>query len=545
MLNLIINTTVLQLADPGMLFLILLVWAFSSVGFAYFIAGVFQKRSNGMVFSYLYVILTYIASEPIVSEPDAVNFLEWLFLLPPVAISRSLGLLFQYELTSVPDGSDLQKALLYLLLMGVIFFVLGVYFATARYEGSFVWFLLKDHVSKEGNDEALDRLTALPKDVARAAHLAETEPTSSFDVVVKKLRKVFPPQSKEKEPFVAINSVSFGIHSGECFGLLGPNGAGKTTTLNCLTASLRPTEGQGFIMNKNVVTEREAVYDDIGICPQFDVVFEDLTVQDHLFFYSRLKGVSSVEESALVQSVAASVQLDGDAFHLKAGTLSGGMMRRLSIAISLIGNPKVWMMDEPSTGLSPDARRQVWDIIEGQKAVGRTIIITTHSMEEADTLCSRIGIMARGNMRCIGTQDQLKEQYGDGFLLTLSCDRVYDGQPASSSSHSLSTTDADQPLATSSNGTAHHAHPHEGDEASLREFIQSVAPSAKLNSAMGKVVRYMVPIAAGDEMLNLFRTLEVQREVLKARFGIQEWELGQTTLEEVFIRAVKDTFEEQ
>jgi ABC-type multidrug transport system ATPase subunit len=158
-----------------------------------------------------------------------------------------------------------------------------------------------------------------------------------------------------------------------------------------------------------------------GICPQADRVWDDLTVQQHLTFYARLQGVDRKHESALVQLIACMVSLDGDSFGKPASTLSGGTRRRLAIAISLVGNPRVWLLDEPTTGLSPEARREVWDIISLQKAYGRCIciIITSHAMDEVDTLCTRIGIVCGGRLEAVGTQQRLKLKYGDGYKLTL------------------------------------------------------------------------------------------------------------------------------
>ena len=156
--------------------------------------------------------------------------------------------------------------------------------------------------------------------------------------------------------------------------------AGKSTTLSILSGLYPPSSGRALIAGHDVESELSAVYTVLGICPQADRVWDELTVQQTLTFYARLKGVDRVHENALVQRIAEMVSLDGDAFGKRASTLSGGTRRRLSIAISLIGNPAVWLLDEPSTGLSAEARREVWDIVSRQKAYGRCIIITTHSV---------------------------------------------------------------------------------------------------------------------------------------------------------------------
>ena len=534
-LTLVIGTDLMRSANTGVLFTILIIWSYASTATAYLFSGLFKKKMLAQVFGFMYILLMYAAAFPLTAFVNVVHMNRFLLLFPPIAYIRALSQAFLSGTSTIPNGSDLQICLVFLFVIGTLFLFLALYLNTAKYEGSYLWCFRRSSFNSNQVPKTVTPDDEIPKEVELAAYRAENDPIESMDVCTRRLRMVFPPQSSEKDPFVAVDSLSLGINSGECFGLLGPNGAGKTTTINCLTGMLNASSGDGYIAGRHIEKERELVYNNIGVCPQFDVVFSELTVGQHLFFYARLKGIGTKYENALVQTVAASVELDGDAFHLKASELSGGLKRRLSIAISLIGDPKVWILDEPSTGLAPDARRTVWDIVEAQKVLGRTIIITTHSMEEADTLCSRIGIMAKGRLRCIGTQDQLKDQYGDGFLLSLSCDRTYE-----------SDTHVSSPLSPSSSSSPSSPSTRDGkrgDERQLRTFIQSVSPSVELHSCQGHVVKYMIPSTATDEMLGLFRVLEVQRSLLKDTFGIEEWELGQTTLEQVFIRAVEHTFE--
>ena len=154
----------------------------------------------------------------------------------------------------------------------------------------------------------------------------------------------------------------------------------------------------------------------MGICPQHDIHWDDLTIEEHLLFYARLKDVSKHDESRVVEKSMADVGLTGMGTRL-AKALSGGEKRRLSIAIALVGNPSVVFLDEPTTGLDPEVRRIVWNIIQKSRQ-DKTIILTTHSMEEAEALCQRIGIMVMGSLQCIGSQHRLKEVYGSGFRLS-------------------------------------------------------------------------------------------------------------------------------
>jgi ABC-type multidrug transport system ATPase subunit len=156
----------------------------------------------------------------------------------------------------------------------------------------------------------------------------------------------------------------------------------------------------------------------LGNCPQFDIVWRAQSVKAHLEFYARLKGVDEPEKAAL--EIATAVGLgDPDVYVRPSGQLSGGMRRRLSIAISLVGSPRVVNLDEPTTGLDPSTRHEIWGLVSSFASSERAVIITTHQMIEADTLCSRIAIISKGKLKVVGTQQHLKDNYGSGYLLQL------------------------------------------------------------------------------------------------------------------------------
>lgn len=191
--------------------------------------------------------------------------------------------------------------------------------------------------------------------------------------------------------FVALHPTYFSVRKGEVLGLLGPNGAGKTTLISILTGLVQPDSGEAWIGGASILNELPKVYKSIGVCPQFDLFWEDLTVEEHLLFYLRLKGSKHDldSEEAEVLRVCTDVELQDHRYKL-AKALSGGMKRRLSLAISLIGNPDAIFLDEPTTGLDPLNREIFWGILQKIKK-DKSIILTTHLMQEADFLSDRVG----------------------------------------------------------------------------------------------------------------------------------------------------------
>lgn len=208
-----------------------------------------------------------------------------------------------------------------------------------------------------------------------------------------------------------------------CYGTRSPTapalcaGAGKTTLLSILTADQNATSGDALICGASCVRDRAVVQRLIGYCPQFDPLLDLLTGREQLQMYARLKGLPEAEVVRVADSTLRRVGLGPFADRL-SGQYSGGNKRKLSLAIALVGNPRVVYLDEPSSGLDAQARRNLWDTI-ARTTAGMAVILTTHSMEESEALCGRIGIMAHGQLRCLGSPQELKSRYGDGHFLDL------------------------------------------------------------------------------------------------------------------------------
>ena len=219
-----------------------------------------------------------------------------------------------------------------------------------------------------------------------------------------------------KEPSVAIRNMSFCVEPGECFGLLGLNGAGKTTTFKCITQELSPTNGKIYINGKDMINNFSDLSSIFGYCQQFDAIFEYMTVYENLEFNGKIKGIKGELLEKVVNAMIEEMSLS-EFTNKIAGRLSGGNKRKLSVAISFLCNPPIVLLDEPSTGMDPEARRFMWSVIHKISTKGKkaSVIMTTHSMDEAETLCKRMAIMVNGEFVCMGKAGEIKEKYGYGY----------------------------------------------------------------------------------------------------------------------------------
>ncbi|KAF8564879.1 hypothetical protein P879_06099 [Paragonimus westermani] len=290
----------------------------------------------------------------------------------------------------------------------------------------------------------------------------------------------------------SVNQLTFAIHPGECFGLLGVNGAGKTTTFRMLTGSLKPTFGVAYVNGYNVVDQQCRAHRSLGFCPQFDAVHNLLTGRETLTLYARLRGVP---EQSIPQTVSTLLNDMGLAPHADkvAGAYSGGNRRKLSTAIAILGDPQVIFLDEPTSGMDPLAKRFLWDQIIRLIKSGKSVLLTSHSMEECEALCDRLGIMANGQFRCLGSVQQLKNKFGNGYTAEL---RI-----------SESPESADQ----------------------VRHTLQTEFPQLTVNNTQTKCYEYQFPQRV--QLARLFETLN------RLRIGglIEQYSVKQTTLDQVFV----------
>ncbi|KAF3851641.1 hypothetical protein F7725_013413 [Dissostichus mawsoni] len=287
-----------------------------------------------------------------------------------------------------------------------------------------------------------------------------------------------------------------GRPAGECFGLLGVNGAGKTTTFKMLTGDESTTGGEAFINGNSILKDLLCVQQSIGYCPQFDALFDDLTAREHLELYTRLRGIPWKDQERVVQWALEKLELSKYA-DKPAGTYSGGNKRKLSTAIALIGYPSLIFLDEPTTGMDPKARRFLWNLILDIIKTGRSVVLTSHSMEECEALCTRLGIMVNGRFKCLGSIQHLKNRFGDGYMITV---------------RTKSSSNVKEVL----------------------RFFNRNFPEAVLKERHHTKIQYQLK----SERISLAQVFSKMEQVVEV-LGIEDYSVSQTTLDNVFVNFAK------
>nr|XP_030708684.1 ATP-binding cassette sub-family A member 12 isoform X1 [Globicephala melas] len=298
---------------------------------------------------------------------------------------------------------------------------------------------------------------------------------------------------------IAVNNISVGIPAGECFGLLGVNGAGKTTIFKMLTGDIIPTGGNILIRNKiGSLAHADSDSSLIGYCPQEDALDDLVTVEEHLYFYARIHGIPEKDIKEAVHKLLRRLYLEP--YKDKTTSMcSYGTKRKLSTALALIGKPSILLLDEPSSGMDPKSKRHLWKIISEEVQNKCAVILTSHSMEECEALCTRLAIMVNGRFQCIGSLQHIKSRFGRGFTVKV---------------HVKNVKVSMEPLT---------------------RFMQLHFPKTYLKDQHLSMLEYHVPVTAGG-VANIFDLLETNKTAL----NITNFLVSQTTLEEVFINFAKD-----
>uniref|UniRef100_A0A1I7VE48 ABC transporter domain-containing protein n=1 Tax=Loa loa TaxID=7209 RepID=A0A1I7VE48_LOALO len=238
------------------------------------------------------------------------------------------------------------------------------------------------------------------------------EPNDDHRLIVNGVSKSYDGQT------LAVRNVSFAVKNGECFGLLGVNGAGKTSMFRMLTGQVPIGAGDILINSKSIQCMSSSSLTSFGYCPQFDALNPKLTAREHLRHYSLLRGIKKDDVDMVINWALNELQLNSYADEI-VSNYSGGNKRKLSVAIALVADPPLLLLDEPSAGMDPLAQRFMWNVLLALRKNKRAMVITSHSMEECEILCNRVAIMNHGQLRCVGSIQHLKHRFGEGYTLTI------------------------------------------------------------------------------------------------------------------------------
>lgn len=546
----------------AVVFLLFFLFQLNMISFAFMLSTFISKSSSSTTVGFSIFIVGFLTQLvtafgfPYSDNISNTYRIIW-SLFPPNLLAQALQLLADATSTPQDDGISWRRRAqcapndeeciitindIYIWLVATFFiwFILAVYFDNIIPNSSgvrkSVFYFLKpgywigrgDNKVEEGgicsctnSIPPVEHITPDDEDVLEEENIVKQQTAEGLvdenvAVQIRGLAKIYPGTTKvgccrckRTSPYHAIKGLWVNFAKNQLFCLLGPNGAGKTTAINCLTGITPVTHGDALIYGYSIrsSTGMSNIRKMIGVCPQFDILWDVLSGEEHLHLFASIKGLPPASIKSVAEKSLAEVKLS-EAATIRAGSYSGGMKRRLSVAIALIGDPKLVILDEPTTGMDPITRRHVWDIIEDAKK-GRAIILTTHSMEEADILSDRIGIMAKGRLRCIGTSIRLKSRFGTGFIANIS-------------------------FSGSANGTSYNGDGDKYHHDAVKQFFKyhlDIVPKEE-NKAF---LTFVIPHDKEGLLTSFFAELQDKER----EFGIADIQLGLTTLEEVFLNIAK------
>ncbi len=396
---------------------------------------------------------------------------------------------FEWEITG--------RCLYYLAIESAGYMGIILFFETSWFKrGIFFVERLKAQIAGRRLREA-EKQTTLDMDVIEERDRLIDEDPSKYALFIRGLEKVYPPGLFCGQTKYAVRNISFACPYGERFGLLGINGAGKTTTLGILTGDCSATAGEVFVGGYPLSDPRTKTL--IGYCPQVDPLLEAMNSFETLFFFGRVRGIP---ETVLNLRINKLIDQVGLRKHAKrpCGTYSGGNKRKLSLAVAMIGEPKVLFLDEPSTGMDPEARRSMWEVIEAVSA-NRSIVLVSHSMEECEALCTRIGIMVSGKMSCLGSTQHIKGRFGAEYQIEIRC--------------------------VSQEGVA-----------KVHKLLEDALPAVVVDETHGGFIR--LKSSANINLADAFQLIETNKKLCE----VLDYSISQATLEQIFIRLARDQEEE-
>lgn len=504
---------ILNYVQPSLFFCFLLCYVMATIAFCFMVCAFFSKANTAAFAGGVLFFLTYFPYFFLITKYETMTRREKMAasLLHNIGMALGVNTILVYEGTgdgaqwtnfykpgTIDDNFSLLDSMTMLLVDTVTYMIIAWYVDTINPGDAGVaqplWFPLmpsywcgsKVHDGDGVDDSSVNRL------------YFEKDPCDAqVGISIRHLRKVFDggliSRCKKIKSKMAVKDTTLNMFQGHITSLLGHNGAGKTTTISMLSGFLEPTSGTAIINGFDIRTDIANVRKKLGLCPQYNILFDLLTVEEHLHFFAILKGSDRKNVRKEINDMIKDLGLEHKR-NSQSSTLSGGQKRKLSVGIALISDSKIVILDEPTSGMDPAARRQTWEILQRHRK-GRTIILTTHFMDEADILGDRIAIMADGVVKCCGTSMFLKKLFGAGYHMVLVKSK---------------SCDIDR----------------------LTALIQSHIPSATLESQISAEVSYLLPFNETSKFEKLFLSIETNMQEL----GVNSFGVSATTMEEVFLK---------
>nr|QNH67858.1 ATP-binding cassette transporter subfamily A member 3 X1 [Brachionus rotundiformis] len=515
------TASIIDKTDPFLFFLFLILYASSSVTLTFLCTTFFKKANSGAAgagviwfFSYLPYIFISLRYEKMSLALKIIScFVNNLAMSLGIQLigmfeGKGTGINFSNwsEGISVDDTFSLLNVIVIMFANNLINLILLYYFDNVLPGDKGIprsWlfpieFLLKSKNKKRVNSEInLKKLEINGNNYFdHAEGMIEDETVYSnrkIGIKIDKISKNFRQLGTIKQ---AVNDLSLNIYEGQISVLLGHNGAGKSTTISMITGLAEPTSGRILVNDIDVVKNTKKARKCIGFCPQYNLLFDNLTVYEHLKFFSKLKeNFNDLEIDNMLELINLK-----DKKHALAKTLSGGMKRKLCVAIAFIGNSSIVILDEPSSGMDPQARHSTWTLLQKFKKERKcTILLTTHFMDEADFLGDRIAIMSKGSLRCCGSPLFLKSKYGSGYNLVL-------------------TKKIDE------NKQNH--------DKEIINLVTQAIPKSKLNTNLTSEISFVLPSDQTAKFSHLLDEIDKNREIL----NIMNVGISVTTIEDVFLK---------
>ncbi|KAM6898133.1 cholesterol transporter ABCA5 [Lycodopsis pacificus] len=497
-------------SDFLVVFFLIFLYGISSIFFSFMLTPLFKRPKVASTVGSMLTVVFGCLSLFTVLMKDFPQPLVWLLcLLSPSAFSIGIAQVVYLEaqgdgavFSSLASGPHpLYVPLLMLVVDCILYLLLAIYldqvlpgeFGMRR---SLVYFLKPSYWSKR-RKRYVEVSSVYDAEVKGAPAGDESvEPVSpefrgKEAIRINNIQKVY----EEKDDVVeALRGLTFDIYEGQITALLGHSGAGKSTLMNILCGICPPTSGSATIYGSPVaeIADGSDMKQLVGICPQFNIIFDVLTVEEHLRIFAAIKGIPPSDIDAEVSKVLKDLDLE-KIMTAQAKNLSGGQKRKLSVGIAILGDPKILLLDEPTAGMDPCSRHQVWSLLKSRRA-GRVTVLSTHYMDEADLLADRKAVISQGQLKCVGSSMYLKVKCGVGYHLRMSTS--------------------------------------EGCEADkISSLVNQHVPKAKLSRQHEAELTFTLPFESMDTFSGLFSELDRQPDL-----GIINYGVSMTTLEDVFLR---------